>query len=181
MQLVPNRECGECTACCKFIGIKHPKLEKPTNQMCPHCQPGVGCEVYSSRPEPCSGWFCCWRMLEDLDDSWRPDRSGLVIRPEGTEGGEITVVVLDPEKKYFTKDFASLVATWVVAGMEVAFSRVGPHGFLPVNGRMNAKLIEHLRNKDLASVMNQLEEFIVFADTQWTWESDGLELRSELF
>jgi hypothetical protein len=38
-----------------------------------------GCSIYSKRPTPCREWFCVWRNLSELDDSWRPDKSGVMI------------------------------------------------------------------------------------------------------
>jgi len=38
-----------------------------------------GCSIYKNRPDPCREWFCAWRNLSELDDSWRPDRSGVML------------------------------------------------------------------------------------------------------
>ena len=38
-----------CTACCKILKIR--ELNKPANTWCKHCNIGVGCGIYDSRPE----------------------------------------------------------------------------------------------------------------------------------
>jgi hypothetical protein len=77
-ELVPNRDCGGCTVCCKVLAIDTPQLKKPPGLLCKHCVKGAGCGIYESRPSVCVTWFCGWRRLP-LDDSWRPDRCGILI------------------------------------------------------------------------------------------------------
>lgn len=79
MILVPNRECGECTACCKHLTIETTGLVKLPNVTCTHLMKNGGCGIYSRRPTPCREWFCAWRNLSELDDSWRPDKSGVML------------------------------------------------------------------------------------------------------
>lgn len=79
MELVPNRECDECTACCKHLTIETTDLVKLPNVKCEHLLKNGGCGIYSRRPDPCRGWFCAWRSLSELDDNWRPDKSGVML------------------------------------------------------------------------------------------------------
>ncbi len=96
--LVPGRECGACTACCRELTIESVELRKVQGVLCSHCVPGKGCRIHATRPEVCRDWFCQWRRYAWLDNSWRPDRSGLLLRatdddvPEGYVSG-IGVVV----------------------------------------------------------------------------------------
>src|ERR1700730_5543622 len=130
--LVEGRECGPCTACCHFIGIKSERLEKPTNVLCPHCVLQKGCAVYDRRPSLCSGWHCGWRMLSNLDESWRPDLSGIVVRVDETDGvANITFTILDSSKLMFSEKFAGFVASAVMKGITVYFQTLGPPGHLP--------------------------------------------------
>lgn len=178
--LVADRVCGECTECCKFIAIDDPALQKPTNLLCPHCVQDAGCSVYESRPQPCRGWYCCWRMLDFLSDDWRPDKSGIVIRPEGLSDGEITVVIVDENKKFYSEEFVSLVAAWIENGINILFERVGPVGFYPVKIPVNSHLIEPIKRRELTQILNQFKVILAHADTEWTWEADGLEFKSKL-
>jgi hypothetical protein len=75
--LVPNRECGLCTACCFEITIEHPSLAKPPRTLCAHCTVG-GCSIYAARPDVCQSWFCAWRRVADLPEHLNPNRCGLL-------------------------------------------------------------------------------------------------------
>ena len=74
-QLVPNRDCGGCTVCCKDLAINEPDLKKVRGVLCEHCAKDSGCAIYETRPGICRTWFCGWRLLPQLDDGWRPDKS----------------------------------------------------------------------------------------------------------
>jgi hypothetical protein len=74
--LVAGRECGTCVVCCALYHI--PELQKPSATLCRHAQ--EGCTIYETRPQVCRSFFCLWRRNPTLDDGWRPDRSGVIIR-----------------------------------------------------------------------------------------------------
>jgi hypothetical protein len=76
--LIPNRDCGGCTVCCTHLSITSPALTKPAGVLCTYCTEGSGCGIYETRPSVCRTWHCGWRTLA-LDDSWRPDRCGILI------------------------------------------------------------------------------------------------------
>jgi hypothetical protein len=76
--VVPNRECGDCVACCDILEIRSPDLQKPAHVLCPHCVSG-GCGIYENRPNVCRDWFCLWRRIEALPDEMRPDKCGVVL------------------------------------------------------------------------------------------------------
>jgi hypothetical protein len=80
--LVPGRECGECTACCTHLHIDEPELQKPGGVTCGNCRENAGCTIYATRPKVCRTWFCCWRIMAEFDDSWRPDKSNILITLE---------------------------------------------------------------------------------------------------
>ncbi len=74
-QLVPGRECGECTLCCIVPGIDKPDLQKVPASVCRFC--ANGCEIYETRPDVCREYYCGWRKLPMLPDDWRPDKFGV--------------------------------------------------------------------------------------------------------
>src|SRR5215468_4810921 len=78
-ELVPGRTCGECNACCRYFDLMA-DLDKPCGVLCQHWRTGVGCGVYETRPAVCRDFYCHWLQNDTLDDAWRPDRSGLIIR-----------------------------------------------------------------------------------------------------
>jgi hypothetical protein len=77
--LVPDRSCGECTACCRVPAIE--VLAKPAGVLCRHST-GIACGIYRDRPEPCVQWHCLWRKIDALPDELRPDRSGVMFAIE---------------------------------------------------------------------------------------------------
>jgi len=84
--LIPGRECGGCTVCCKAPKINVPELKKLAAVLCEHCTEDVGCRIYETRPSVCKGWYCGWRRMQYLNNDWRPDRCGVLIDIVGGEG-----------------------------------------------------------------------------------------------
>ena len=78
--LVPERQCGECQVCCEALRIEEAELKKPPGVACRFL--GRGCTIHANRFSVCRNWFCGWRLQPQLDDSWRPDRSGVLLVPE---------------------------------------------------------------------------------------------------
>lgn len=79
--LVPGRQCGSCTLCCKLLGIK--EIDKPEWTWCSHCKQGVGCTIYDRRPSSCQTFFCGYRQSTNLSEEWFPARSHMVLRAQG--------------------------------------------------------------------------------------------------
>jgi hypothetical protein len=70
------RQCGECTLCCKLVGVA--SLDKPPGQRCKH-QRHTGCRVYhTAMPSDCSLWNCRW-LVNNAGATSRPDRVHYVI------------------------------------------------------------------------------------------------------
>ena len=76
-QLVPGRNCGTCSLCCKVYSIA--ELNKPAGQWCPHLARGPGCTIYKSRPQDCRQFFCAWRLDPSLGPEWKPEVSRFVL------------------------------------------------------------------------------------------------------
>lgn len=74
-----DRDCGGCTMCCKLLAV--PALDKPRGQLCRHCTPGKGCDIYRNRPGVCRDWNCGWQIWHWLGPEWYPRESGIVINP----------------------------------------------------------------------------------------------------
>jgi uncharacterized protein len=68
--------CGDCTLCCKVIGVK--SLDKPRDKWCRHCTKKL-CTIYDERPDDCRQFDCVWLKMETLPDEFRPDRCGFII------------------------------------------------------------------------------------------------------
>jgi hypothetical protein len=70
--------CGPCQACCVALKIDTPQLRKKASVPCPHLVQ-KGCGIYETRPPVCRSFLCGWRLLPELDASWRPDLSGVML------------------------------------------------------------------------------------------------------
>jgi hypothetical protein len=89
--VVPGRDCGTCTMCCKLIAVE--ELSKTPGTWCPHCVRGKGCGIYDTRPTECRTFFCHWMVEKGLGPDWKPERSKLILVT--SEGGHMTAFV-DP-------------------------------------------------------------------------------------
>jgi hypothetical protein len=89
------RTCGTCTLCCKLLQVE--SLGKPQGKWCNRCSIGSGCRMYDARPPECRQFFCGYLILRELDESWRPALSKLVVCLEGGESKTIYVHV-DPDR-----------------------------------------------------------------------------------
>ena len=76
--LAPNRECGDCIACCQILEIETEELTKAANQLCSQ-NSGNGCDIYDTRPDVCRSWYCLWRRIDAMPVEIRPDRIGVVF------------------------------------------------------------------------------------------------------
>jgi hypothetical protein len=92
MDVAPGKSCGDCSLCCKLLGVD--ALEKAPGQWCAHFKRGGGCGIYETRPKPCRVFHCLWMGSERLEDAWRPDRARFLMYPE-EERRRLNVIV-DP-------------------------------------------------------------------------------------
>lgn len=139
LDLVPGRTCGDCTACCTVMAIDKPDIQKQAGVTCRHCR--GGCTIYETRPGLCRDFHCGWRQLPILDDSWRPDRSGVFVEIEVIEGETALSLVLigNPLKTVRQPWFIDFVTTGVRGNVPLHLGIPGPPGFkgasLPLNTR----------------------------------------------
>ncbi len=71
------RECGTCNLCCKVVAVD--ALHKPAGTWCEHAIPGKGCSIYGSHPAECKTFECVWLFTPELDETWKPNTSGIVL------------------------------------------------------------------------------------------------------
>jgi hypothetical protein len=119
--LVPERECGACNACCQHLVIVEEAMTKPQGLLCPHWKADCGCTIYEARPGLCREYHCGWRCLADLDEEWRPDRSGILInfgttQGEAGDGIAAHLIVVGGETVARSRHLAGLAASFVDGG-----------------------------------------------------------------
>ncbi len=175
LPLLPDRTCGGCVECCRVIPLDLPELAKPTGELCAYCVDGAGCSVHLVRPQTCRVWFCLWRAVE-LSDDWRPDRSGVIVRPDGVEDGVITLYVVRPSDFLGSMEFFATVAGWIAEGIEVAFSIPGPVGTYPARAVVTDWLRPAVEGADpadfLARTLRALDRL-----GEHDFQPDGIETR----
>lgn len=75
------RPCGDCFACCVWLGFNDPPINKHSGQSCKMLDgrdPERRCTIYKSRPETCVKYVCAWKVGIGADDQ-RPNQSGLLV------------------------------------------------------------------------------------------------------
>lgn len=154
--LVPGRECGTCSACCKEISIAGGGIDKPAGVPCRHLAAGKGCSIYSARPNLCRVFNCLWRSFDNVDEEWRPDRSGILMRlsnlPAHGASVAVELILFGPPEVLVSERFASLVGGFVESGTTVhLLVSVGPGLFMP-SAMLNDQLRPYIAARDLAAV-----------------------------
>ena len=134
------RSCGECTVCCTALAIETAELRKAPGVACVHCT-ATGCGVYQTRYPICRTYFCGWFGLPDLDDDWRPDRSGILISPyTAAEREGIEFLVLGGEPAIRRPAFLAVLGALLRDGTPVFLAVPGPKGHYPARVQLNDTL-----------------------------------------
>ena len=85
-----QRQCGDCSLCCKVLGI--PELEKPKDSWCPNFTAGIGCRIYVDRPPSCHNFSCRWLNDPSMGPEWKPSTCKMVVDSKPS----LFVVHVDP-------------------------------------------------------------------------------------
>jgi len=155
-----SNECGDCFACCRALPIIQPELKKEAGVLCPHHNGGRhGCTIYETRPTVCRGFLCGWRLVPELGDSWRPDRSGilpvLVEKADVPEnhraaGDGFNFIIIGGEPAIRRSAFADYVGTLVRRSVAVYLSDGTPKTLI------NPYLEKQAAMRDLAGLTTML-------------------------
>ena len=142
-----TRACGDCTVCCTVLAIETAELRKVPGVACTHCTT-QGCGIYETRYPICRSYFCGWHGMADLDESWRPDRSGLVLSPH--DGG-VEFLVFGGETALRRAEFLDLLARLIARGTPAFLAVPGPPGYYPARTGLNVRLstIDRMRWGDV--------------------------------
>jgi hypothetical protein len=76
VDIILNRSCSGCTACCKTHAVF--EIKKPMGTWCSHCNPGQGCRIYPKHPKSCAEFECQWLKGFGKNED-RPDRTKIVL------------------------------------------------------------------------------------------------------
>ena len=150
-----EKACGPCQACCVALKIDAPELRKASGTACMYLV-AKGCGIYDTRPPVCRGFLCGWRLLPELDASWRPDLSGVMLlrlselpkNYRGTEPGWV-LVILDG-KTALTPRLAKFAASVVRRKAALFLSAMTPR--IPLNAQLEAPVAAN----DMGAVLDVL-------------------------
>jgi hypothetical protein len=82
-----DRECDSCTKCCEG----HLTATVRGNKMypgkpCIFVEIGKGCKEYNKRPkDPCKSFSCTWKILKEMPEDFKPDKSGVIFTYRTTD------------------------------------------------------------------------------------------------
>lgn len=140
--LVPGRTCGDCTVCCRVPAIDKPEVQKASGVLCRHCT--GGCTIYETRFEICRTFHCAWRQMGNLDESWRPDQSGVYMEFQFLDNvmGVSLMLVDDPGAVVRRAGFIDFVASCVANNVPVWLGLLGAPGH---QGKQNLLNIQPMR------------------------------------
>jgi hypothetical protein len=135
MELVPGRDCGECTMCCVVPLIDTPEIQKISGSAC--CRnTGKGCGIYETRPSVCRSFYCAWRIFDIMGADWRPDKSQVFSQVEvedippqfAIRTGISLMLIGNPLKTVRERWFLEFVGAGVVSGVPLFLSLPGGRG-----------------------------------------------------
>lgn len=138
------QDCGNCTLCCKFPKIV--TYNSTQGEYCEHCTPGVGCNIYESRPDECRLFLCAYAQMKVVKPEMRPDKCGMMFEKIGdkiiigsTDG---SITRLSPLLKKQVESFGK-------EGFTVVLQKFNPFKFLGMlaKGANKQEVLKALEDK----------------------------------
>ncbi len=164
---LPDRSCGECSACCVALTIDDPALRKAQGYRCQHLAREGGCGIYATRPQTCRTFYCGWRRLKWVRAPLRPDLSDVLIqlhweasRQDGPKRLGVAVTLLH-RRALKAEGLAETLAAAVAAGAPVFLNIPGPPGFTMAQAKINVALEDAVAARDKAGVLRILTDLYV--------------------
>jgi len=154
--LVPDRTCGECTACCTELAITLDGMRKLPGTPCEHCIATGGCAIYATRPGVCRDYHCLWRSIPQLPEAWRPDRAGFMfdfepLGPAFPGKFGVKAILIGAPELLQSDEVVGVLAGFVENGTTLFLSIPGPPGMTGAQSLVNDALLPPIRARDLAA------------------------------
>ncbi len=158
MELVAQRNCGECSVCCVALNIDTRELQKLPGVPCTHLCEGGGCAIHATRYPVCHAYHCGWRYLGSLSEDWRPDKSGVLVDFQFDDLPNhyprrpgIRLTIVDKEKA-LRRPFFDVLAGFISSEVPVVLAVTGPPGHFPAWAFLNDALKDAVLKHDLSEV-----------------------------
>lgn len=171
--LVKGRECGGCMACCKSLTIDTEGLIKRPNDPCPNLKKEGGCSIYPNWPKLCQEWFCAWRVMGNLDDNWRPDKSGILLEfarenfpAPFTNRTGFRFTILDKAKVFNNQEVAKFVLSQLRGGVPLILSYGIDTGQNPPTAFLNMAMHKAAMSGNLNEILNEMMKAINACEQQ---------------
>jgi Fe-S-cluster containining protein len=167
MDLVPNKECGDCSACCHHIPIDQEDFVKLPNIDCVNLRKGGGCNIYKNRPITCATWYCAWRYLPNLNDQWRPDLSGVLmdfsselIPSEFKKDKALVFKVIDKEKFLLNTELTQFIIYLMNKNLPIFLSHGLEAGYSAISTILNPHLLVAVKERNHKEIRETLKFLI---------------------
>jgi hypothetical protein len=163
LNLVPGRECGDCTVCCVILNVDTPEFQKMPGRPCAHLCEGGGCGIHATRYPVCRVYHCGWRFLPPLSEAWRPDRSGVLVDFQHEDlpahlpkRPGIRLTVFKAPEAEFQPLFLRWIAGLVSQDVPVVLAVPGPPGYFPAGALLNDALKDAVTRRDIPGIQSTL-------------------------
>lgn len=100
-----KRICGTCTECCKTHPVS--ELKKRVGKWCQFRVQGQGCSIYENRPKGCMQFECQW-LKGNVEEPYRPDKTGIVIDYFSVESVGLTIVLWESVQGAFETEYGKM-------------------------------------------------------------------------
>ncbi len=114
-----GNKCGTCTLCCKLLVVL--EIDKEAGVLCKHCDEGVGCNEYESRPDSCRDFQCAYSQMEKVSEKLRPDNCGVIFE---RIQDDIMLGTVDFHRKSYS-DIKGQISYFISEGINVVMSNKG--------------------------------------------------------
>jgi hypothetical protein len=144
------------------LTIDSPELKKLPGVLCTQCKEGQGCQIYETRPPVCRGWFCGWRVMPQLDDSWRPDISQILVTltgddiPPSYKGPAVRIDLLGPVQKILWPPLVNFIGGMLERRVPLFLSVPGAPGYVSAKVFLNEAMAIAHASRNLARVQQAL-------------------------
>ncbi len=171
MELLKNRNCGDCTACCETIAIEKPGIIKLPYFRCDNLMDCGKCRIYENRPNVCAKFYCAWRYLSIMNEEWRPNKIGAladIIQGDFPNGfpakSGLRITIIDKEKALSNREFSRFIAEQINRRVPIIICYSAGKGRPESTAFLNHALEQAVSQKDQNAVISGIKQAITLCE-----------------